>query len=130
MADLLADALAWHREQLETHASQTVVYRRGEFQAEIAVTYGSRNSAAEYAANTLRVETQQRDFLIAASSLVIDGEQTTPRGGLDQIEVTENGVTRIYRVLALADGPAWDWDNDYRQLMVVHTKAVGESTEV
>ncbi len=122
---MLAEALQWHREQLETHASQTVVYRRGEFQASIPVTYGSRNSAAEFSANTIRVEMQQRDFIIAATALVLDGEQVTPLAG-DEIEVTEGDVTLTYRALALAEGPCWEFDNDYRKLLIVHTKLVCE----
>lgn len=125
---MLAEALEWHKQQLETHASQTVVYRRGEFQASVAVTYGSRNAAAEFSANTIRVETQQRDFVISAASLVLDGVVVTPLAG-DEIEVTEGETTLTYRVLALAEGPAWEYDNDYRQLIVIHTKLICEDDE-
>lgn len=123
-----AAALEWHRDQLGLAAASTVTYRRGEFQSDISVTFGSRNAAEEYHANTIRVGTQIRDFIIAPENLIIDGAATEPLSG-DEVEVVDGETTLTYRVLALAEGPAWEWDNDYRKLMVVHTKLIGEDQE-
>lgn len=129
MSDLLADGIDWHREQLEAHASQTVVYRRGEFQSSVPVTFGSRNSAAEFSANTIRVEMQQRDFIIPVDELVIDGTAVTPCAG-DEIDVTDGDDTLTYRVLGQTDSPSWEYDNDYRKLYIVHTLLVCEAEEL
>lgn len=121
-------ALEWHRDQLGTAASKTVTYRRGEFEADISVTYGSRNAAEEYHANTIRVGTQIRDFIIAPENLILDGTVTAPMSG-DTVEVVDGTTTLTYRVLPLSEGPAWEWDNDYRKLMVLHTKLICEEQE-
>jgi len=125
---MLEGALAWHREQLTQFAAQLVIYRRGEFAVEIAAVFGARNAPADYAANTLRVETQTQDFILPAVGLVLDGLQVKPERN-DVIEVTAGLVTETYRVLPLADGSAWEWDNDYRQLLIVHTKQICEEAD-
>lgn len=121
-------ALEWHRDQLATSASKTVTYRRGEFQSDVVVTYGSRNASEEYHANTIRVGTQIRDFIIALERLILDGAVTEPMSG-DEIEVVDGDTTLTYRVLPLTEGPAWEWDNDYRKLMVIHAKLVCETQD-
>lgn len=128
MADMLSEALDWHRDMLGTNASQTVTYRRGEFESEISVTFGSRNASEEYHANTVRVGVQIRDFIIAPENLILDGAVMEPMDG-DEVEVVDGETTLTYRVLGLSEGPAWEWDNDYRKLMVVHAKLMCEEQE-
>lgn len=128
MADMLATALQWHREQLEEHAAQTVTYRRGAFSVELPVTFGSRAATAELAANSLRVEVEQRDFIIPADKLILDGVLTKPCDR-DEVELNEDGERRIYRLLPVPDGQAWEYDNDYRKLIVLHTKLICETED-
>ena len=121
-------ALEWHRDQLGTAASKTVTYRRGEFESEISVTLGGRNAPAEYAANTVRVESELQDFIIDPREIVLDGYETLPVAG-DTITLTSSRSSSTYRVLPLTENGCFDWDSKYEKLLTVHTKLMCDEDE-
>ncbi|MEO0513482.1 MAG: hypothetical protein AAF108_11405 [Planctomycetota bacterium] len=122
MGDLLAKGSEMLDRTRRAHLSRTVVYRRGADSVEIEATVGSTafDRTDEYGV-VHRIES--RDYLLAASDLVLGGEAVTPKAG-DRI--TETGEARLheYEVLAPGDEPAWRYSDPQRRTLRIHTKFV------
>lgn len=63
-----------------------------------------------------------RDFVFAASDVVIDGTQYRPEAG-NRIALTENSVAKVFEIMPVGDRPAAELlPGDYR--WKVHTKQI------
>lgn len=72
----------------------------------------------------LTVTGQERDFIILAADLVLDGEQVLPERG-DRIEQTVDGeTTYTYEVMPIAGQKHYQPCDDLGRLLRIHTKLV------
>jgi hypothetical protein len=124
MPDLLQTGSDWLADQLKTHASRQVVYRRGAFEVAVLATVGRTLLKLDDGYGGVRMEWTDRDFLIHAADLVLGGVPTLPQRG-DQIRETQGAKTFIYEVMAPGQEPAWRWSDVYRKVLRIHTKQVG-----
>ena len=124
MPDLLQTGSDWLADQLKTHASRQVVYRRGALQVAVQATVGRTLLKLDDGYGGVRMEWTDRDFLVHASDLVLGGSQTLPERG-DLIREMQGGKTFVYEVLAPGKEPAWRWSDPFRKVLRIHTKLVG-----
>jgi len=118
MSDPLELAVESLVEQCRTGLARQITYRRGEKSASIAAVVGQTtfDQTNEYGVVT---STTSRDFLIAVSDLLLDGQPIEPARG-DQID--DSG--RTYEVMAPGDEPHWRFADPYRLIYRVHTKEI------
>lgn len=124
MADLLKTGSDWLCEQLKSHGSSAVVYKRGASTVTVQAQRGS-SEAERNDTSGLVVEIEQRDYLILAADLVLGGVAVEPQRG-DKIEDTDaSGVTRVFEVLPLMQGePCWRWSDSYFKKFRIHAKQI------
>src|SRR5262245_38314125 len=124
MADLLQTGSDWLADQLKTHASRQVVYRRGPQQVAVQATIGRTLLKLDDGYGGVRMEWTDRDFLIHAADLVLSGAPVLPERAY-LIRETVGAATVIYEVMAPGREPAWRWSDAYRKLLRIHTKQIG-----
>lgn len=117
MGDLLAQGAAWLEQQRTRHLATTVTYVRDDLQIEIAATVG-RTKYETDDGTAVRVEFTDRDYLILAADLVLDGQVKEPARG----DLIREGP-REFEVLD------WRFSDPYRQTLRITTKHVG-ATEI
>ena len=113
MADLLAQGAAWLEQQRTKHLATTVTYVRGAESVEVAATIGRTKVEADDG-HVVRVEFTDRDFLILAADLVLNGQPSEPQRG----DLIREGP-REFEVLD------WRYSDPYRQTLRITTKHVG-----
>jgi hypothetical protein len=124
MPDVLRNGSDWLADQLKTHASRPLVYRRGTQQVTVQATVGRTLLKLDDGYGGVRMEWTDRDFLIHAADLVLAGNPTLPERG-DVIRETQGGRTFVYEVMAPGKEPAWRWSDVFRKVLRIHTKQVG-----
>lgn len=99
MADMIQRGADWLRSRLHDHAGRSVTYTRGEDSVAITATVGFTRyeTADEYG---VVIERVQRDYIVAAADLVLDGVLVLPECG-DTIEETSGGATKTYEVVTV-----------------------------
>ena len=122
MADILEQAAAFLGRMRVAHLSRTVTYQRGADSVDVAATVGKTQFEIDSGYGV--VETfQSRDFLIAATDLVLGGEQVEPRQG-DRVRETIGETVHVHEVMAPGKAPCWRWSDPYRTTLRIHTKEV------
>lgn len=119
MADLLASGLDWLADQLLSHSSRTVTYQRGAASVSVAASVGRSLLKLGDSYGGVRMEWTDRDYLIRASDLVLNGAVVLPARG-DQVL----DGTAIYEVLAPGSEPVYRTSDPYGALLRIHTKRV------
>lgn len=109
-------------EQLAAHVSRSVTYRRGSRTVTLLATVG-RSMVSIQEDGNLRREYTDRDYLIDAALLILNGMAVEPRVG-DRIIDTNDEATHVYEVLASDGETAWRWSDPFRIKYRVHTKRV------
>ncbi len=121
MSDMLHDGAAWFAEQINQHASRTVIYRRG---TEKVAT----NPKGSFATQRRDAENQNQSgfflhssyqaILIQRSSIVLRGKVVLPEEG-DQIEDPANG--KIYEVTCPDNEPCFRYADPAHLMLRIHT---------
>jgi hypothetical protein len=124
MPDLLQTGSEWLADQLKTHASRQVVYRRGALQVAVQATVGRTLLKLDDGYGGVRMEWTDRDFLVQAADLVLGSTPTLPERG-DLIRETQGAKTFVYEVMAPGKEPPWRWSDVFRKVLRIHTKQVG-----
>ncbi len=123
MADLLQRGMVWLTNQLQDHASQPVVYVRGELWVELQATLGRTVFALDQEIAGVPVEYGEVDFLIRSGDVVLAGQRVEPADH-DEIWWTDEGVTRVYEALAPGNEPSWRYADPFRRMFRIHTKFI------
>lgn len=123
--DLLARGLYWLTSQLQSHAAQPVVYRRGANDVTVLATFGRKLLKLDDGLGGVRMEWTDADFLVPADQLVVLRRRVLPERG-DRVIVRRDGRTRVYEVLAPGGEPPWTWSDPYRRMLRIHGKLVSE----
>lgn len=123
MADFLKDATDWLGQQLESHASRAITYTRGSDLVTLSAVVGSTPFRVDdIGQGTTRIVRSDRDYLIRADSLILNGVAVTPRRG-DRIVDSVDGKT--YECQPIVDGePAWRNSDPYGEVYRIHCNRV------
>jgi hypothetical protein len=119
MSDQLSQAAEWLNDQRQAHLARTVTYRRGGLSVQLSATRGQTvfRLADGYGAT---VRTVQRDYLVAASDLILDGAVTLPIRGDQIVDDTE-----VYEVMGPGSNePDWRFADPDRLALRIHVKHV------
>lgn len=123
MADLLKTGAAWLAGKLKSHASQDVIYRRGDLECTLAATLGSmllRTSDGRGNSKTVKTD---RDFIFTAADLV--GIDLPPQRG-DLIDLPVGDVTERYELLPYGhEEPVFQWADPDETMVRCHGKYRG-----
>jgi len=124
MPDVLRNGSDWLADQLKEHASRPVAYRRGADEVSVQATIGRTLLRLDDGYGGVRMEWTDRDFLIHADDLVLNGNAVLPERG-DLIRETQGGKTFVYEVMAPGKEPAWRRSDVFRKVLRIHAKQVG-----
>lgn len=120
MADLLRTGVGWLKDQLQAHASRTVVYRRGVNSVSLSATVGQSILKVPDESGGMRIVRTERDYIIAAEDLILSGSVTLPVAG-DLIDDATDG--KVFEVTPIMGEPVHQ-SGPQRLLLRVHTKEV------
>ena len=98
MGNMLTIGVQWLSEQLKAHASHEVTYVRGVQRLPLSATIGQTAFEIDELGG-IRVEHSDRDYIVTAADLVIDGRVVEPDRG-DTIEESVGSETHVYEVMA------------------------------
>jgi hypothetical protein len=124
MGNMLKDKDAWIAKEHHKSCSSPIVYRRGASNCALNATVEIQNYdiVREEGAITTWAS---RDYLFRPQDFFLDGVPAQPRRG-DRIEESIGGKKCLYEVMGPGDGPHWEWADEFRNRMRVHTKLVKE----
>ena len=122
MPNLLQTGSAWLADQLKTHGSVDVLYRRGAEQVAVKSTIGKTEFELDDGSGVV-VRIQSRDYLIQSADLVLGGVPSLPVAG-DRIRETQGATTFVYEVNAPSNEPHYRFSDPFRKLLRIHTKHV------
>ena len=122
MANLLQRGSDWLQDQLTVHASNAIVYRRGNETVSLVAVIGRTLFEVDDGFGIL-TNVESRDFLVRAADLVLDLSPTLPERG-DRIEETVGTTTFVYEVMAPGKEPHVRYSDPYRKTLRIHTKQV------
>lgn len=125
MVDRLELGQAWLAQQLKAHASREVIYRRDASEVVVAAVIGRTLLQLDDGYGGVRIERTDRDYLIQATELVLDGVTITPRRG-DRIVDATDTPPRVYEVMSYGGEGAWRPSDPFGKLLRIHAKQVGE----
>jgi len=123
MIDILENGARWLEDQRLKFMSRKVVYQRGATSVEVNATVGRTVFEVDNGFG-VRERFESRDYLFAASELILAGNLALPRRG-DQIRETAGTTVFIYEVLAPGKEPEWRYSDAYRVTLRIHTKLIG-----
>ena len=119
---MIQEGLDWLEEQRKVHLKRTVTYHRGAFSVEIDATVGATRFEVDDGYGTV-VEQEIRDYILASSDLVLDGEQVLPQRG-DEIREVRGGVTYVYEVMDMGPERPYRFCDPAGKTLRIHTKHV------
>jgi len=128
MTDLLERGNTFLDEKRHQHMASPVVYERSGSSVEVQATLGETTfeQADDYG---IVHKIESRDFIMRASDLVLDGQQTLPKAG-DRIRDTHGSQVFIYEVSAPTSGGGgggealFRYSDPYRAAFRIHTKHI------
>lgn len=122
MPDLLQRGLLWLTNQLQSHASRRVTYRRGALSVVVQATAGS-TKFEQTDAEGLQLVSEVRDWLIPTAALVLAGVPTLPERG-DRIEDSDLRGRHQFEVVPVGGEPPYRYCDPDRQLLRIHVREI------
>ena len=120
MANMMAEAAEWLRDQLQAEVSELVTYSRSpdtvDLQAQIGETVVLTVNDSGF-----QVEIRSRDFIVDPANLILNAVKEDPQEG-DRIFLTQGIVVIEYVVFRLAGEPVFRESDRYGNLIRIHTK--------
>jgi hypothetical protein len=125
MANRLASGQARRAARLKECASDAVKVSAGSLSVEVQATKGRTDFKVDNGMGGFTIVTSDRDYLVTAADLIFAGVVKRPERGW-QVRETVGGLVEIYECLPIAKGlPVWQWADEFRVLLRIHTKFVG-----
>ncbi len=118
MSDLLKTGSDWLQDQLKSHVSRSVVYKRGSEQVTLSATLGKTLQEQQDDEGFLS-RFGSRDFIFQAEDLDFGSGAVEPESG----DTITDG-TAVYQLLADGGEPLWRYSDPYRKSIRVHAKQV------
>lgn len=111
--------------QMPAAAGGTINYCRNTDSVSLTATFGRSEFSVEDT-NGVRVEYSDRDFIVAAASLILSDAVITPQRGdvIDIRNATTGEVLHAYEVLAPGNMQPYRYCDPERTLLRIHTKSV------
>ncbi len=132
MSDMLQTGSDWLAQQLKTHASRQVEYKRGATTAIVQATIGRTLLKLDDGMGGVRMEWTDRDFLIQALDLEMAGIAIPPQRGdrIAELKSSDQAGSHyeLFEVLTPGQEPHWRWSDCFFKLMRIHTKRIGSET--
>lgn len=122
--DLLAQGAVWLEATRAAFAASDVLYVRGASSLTVKATKGKSLFESVDASGTM-LRTQTADWLITASTLLLDDVQTTPAVGDVIIETRRDGSRHSYDVVPPNGETPWRWSDGQNITFRIHTKHAG-----
>ena len=114
---------AWLNSKLQTAAGVSTVYARGAYTLNLTPWVGRTVFASNLEGNA-RIEFGERDYLIPAANLILNGATTEPAIG-DRITETVGGESKVFEIMRPSNGePAWRWSDSSQTRYRIHVKRV------
>ena len=120
MANMMAEAAEWLRDQLQAEVSELVTYKRGADSVALNAQLGETIWLTVNDSG-FQVEVRGRDFILDPANLILATVLVTPLEG-DRIFLTQGSVVIEYEVLRLAGEPVFRESDRYGNLIRIHTK--------
>jgi len=117
MANILKNGIQFLADKLKSHASETVIYKRGADTVTICASFGKTDYQVQDQSG-FKIGGQITDFLFQAEDLVIDRTLTVPKAG-DQIQTD----SALYEAQFIGDG-CWRYSDPFRKMIRLHTKEI------
>lgn len=117
---LFRDGVNWLRDALKASAAHDVIYRRGDATVTIRATVGKSVLKLQDDYGNVRVVYTDKDFIVAAEDLILDGQRILPERG-DKITETIGDKTITWAVAAPGNEPEWRWCDPYQVMIRIHT---------
>ena len=125
--DVMSRGVSWLEGKLRAYAAKPIVYRRGESATSLCATPGQTLLKLADDFGSVRLEWTDRDMVVSASDLVLDGVPVRPQRG-DVIEYVEDGNLNIFEVLPFGTEPHWRFADPYQKLIRIHLKRIRQET--
>ena len=122
MNDMLRSGQEWLAGQLNSYASRSVVYRRGELGVELTAVIG-RSAYQQDDGEGAITRAQVRDFLIDTRSLLLSIIGSLPKPG-DRIVEIDDTQTFVFEVMPMGAEPHFRFSDPYRLKLRIHTKQI------
>lgn len=124
MSDRLERGARRLAERLDSSGSTAITYRRGSASVALQATLGRQLLSVIDREGNTKMMRADRDFVFAATDLILAGIVTTPKAG-DLVDLeTAAGVER-YEVSPVGSEAPWRYSDPHEVLIRVHTKHVG-----
>jgi hypothetical protein len=124
MTDLLRTGAAWLAAQMKANAGRVVTYCRGYATVALTATVGRTLMRVQDGRGGGYVEWTDRDYLVTAADLVMDGARTEPQRGDLIRDANDAGGTDVFEVLAPGGEPPWRYADPHGLMLRIHTKRV------
>ncbi len=120
---MMSNAMTWLRGTLAEAAGVAITYTDGTYSVDLTPWIG-RTVFGSTLDGAARVEWGDRDYLIPADLLILNGVVVKPAVG-NRITETVNGTAKTYEVMRPATGePAWRYSDPGETLLRIHVKRV------
>jgi hypothetical protein len=123
MPNMLEQASNWLSDQLDEHASSSVEFRRGSLSVSL-VAGKARTTFDAVDSNGMVINVESSDFIITASTIVLDEVATLPRVG-DLITESIGSETHAFEVMRFGTEQCFRQCDPYGHKLRIHTKYVG-----
>lgn len=123
MSNILKSGMAYLTQQMLLHASETIVYSRGNDSVEVQAVLGKKLLKIDDGQGGFRIEVTDLDVLVAADDLVLASERVTPQRG-DLVLLTTDYDTQTFEVLPIGSEPAWRWSDPFQSMFRIHAKHI------
>lgn len=128
---LLQRAPAWLRTQVSASGGRLVTYSRTDDverglvagSVSLIATPGDYLFAVSASLDKARVEWADRDYLIEAALLILNGARVEPEKG-DRVTETIDGTVCVYELSTPTNEPVWRWADTEHVTLRVHCKRV------
>lgn len=120
---MLQTGSAWLADQMIEHCSGLITYEQAGQQVTLSAVFGRTMLKLADEVTGFRIVWTDRDFIVRAADLVLNGVAVLPARG-DRIAEVSNGVAWTFDVLAPGDEPHWRWSDPERTMLRIHGKLV------
>lgn len=117
MADILANAAEWVRDQVAAHISRAVTYTRGAYSVTVYATVGRTNFRTTDTNGRSILIRSDRDYLIDPTAIVLNGSQSEPARG-DRI----TDGAEVYEVYSPTGEPCFRSSDPTGKMLRIHTR--------
>lgn len=119
MSTLLERGLAMAARAMPAAAGGRILYQGDGDQVELAATFGRSAFQVDDGTESVRIDYSDRDFLVAAADLVLNGGLAEPKRGQ---KITDLATGDTYEVAAPGRERPWRYCDPFETMIRIHAK--------